>query len=216
MLDGRQGETAIKGTLASPWALDLKAQTMGLGRIAAALVLPNPKGGTLALDAEGRAQFRLDGPGFDARLAGRLDDSRFEAQLGVSGLAPAVVAFDVDIDRIDVDRYRSTADAGAPAPGGATRAPQDLAWLRELQARGRLGVGTLQVAGMEASELRADLRAGGGRLELNPLDARLYQGRAAGSASLVASTPPQLSLKQTLSDISVGPLLQDATGRAAV
>ena len=215
VLDGRQGETAITGTLASPWVLDLQAQTMDLGRIAAALVLPNPKGGTLALDAEGGAQLRLDRPGLDARLAGRLDDSRFDARLGMSGFAPAVYAFDVDIDRIDVDRYRA-AGARASAPGGAAATPQDLAWLRALQASGRLRVGALQVAGMKATDLRLDLRAGGGRLDLNPLAARLNQGRAAGSLALVSDTPPRLVLKQTLSDISLGPLLQDATGRAAL
>ncbi len=77
-------------------------------------------------------------------------------------------------------------------------------------------MGTLKVAGIKANNLRLDLRASGGRLDLSPLDAELYQGRVAGSLSLVAGTPPRLSMKQSLSGISIGPLLKDALGKESL
>ncbi len=107
VLDGKQGDTEIKGTLATPWVVDLKAQTIELSRIAAEFALPNPKGGTLALNATGGASVRLDRDSLEAKLAGRLDESAFNAKFGMSSFTPATYDFDVSIDRIDVDRYRA-------------------------------------------------------------------------------------------------------------
>ncbi len=213
VLGGKQGGTALEGTLTSPWAVDLKAQTLALPRIAAEFALPNPKGGTMALSAHGSASASLNRHSLDAKLSGKLDDSSFDARFGLSRFAPAVVGFDVSIDRIDVDRYRVVA---GPAKDGAAPAPEtpfDLSALRTLDAQGSLRIGALKVAGIQMSALRVDLRADGGRLALDPLDAGLYQGRVAGSLALVASTPPRVTIRQRLSNVSVGPLLKDAFGK---
>lgn len=211
VLGGQQGSTEIKGTLASPWTADLKAQTLTLPRIAAEATLPNPKGGTLALATQGSASVDLARHALDARLAGKLDESRFDARFGMSRFAPAAVSFDLGIDRIDLDRYRA---AAAPEKAGATtETPLDLSALRDLDAKGSLRVGALQVAGVKLSQLRVDLRAAGGRIELDPLAAELYQGRVAGSVALVAARQPRVTVRQKLSNVAVGPLLKDAFGQ---
>ncbi|MFY9509492.1 MAG: AsmA family protein, partial [Rubrivivax sp.] len=92
--------------------------------------------------------------------------------------------------------------------------PLDLSALRDLQASGRLRVGTLQVAQLKLTQLRADLQAGNGQLTLNPLALNLYQGSASGSLQLAAAAVPRVALKQTLSGVAVGPLLQDLMGKA--
>ena len=77
-------------------------------------------------------------------------------------------------------------------------------------------MGALKVSGLQATDLRADLKASGGRLEINPVSAKLYQGSASGSATLTATSPPRFAMRQTLADVRLGPLLQDLTGKAPV
>ncbi|ODV11333.1 MAG: hypothetical protein ABT20_06000 [Rubrivivax sp. SCN 70-15] len=211
MLGGQQGGSPIEGTLTSPWTLDLKALTLALPRIVADLTLPNPKGGTLAFGAQGSASVDLGRHALDARLNGKLDESRFDAKLGMSRFTPPAIGFDLGIDRVDLDRYRA---ATTPAPGGpAAQTPLDLSALKDLDARGSLRVGALQVAGVKLSQLRVDLRAAGGRVELDPLAAELYQGRVAGRVALVAAKAPRVTVQQKLSNVAVGPLLKDAFGK---
>ncbi|MGZ5155949.1 MAG: AsmA family protein [Caldimonas sp.] len=215
-LDGKQGETAIKGRLATPWVIDLNGQTIDLSRIAAEFTLPNPKGGSMALAAAGSAKVGLDKPRLDARLAGKLDESAFDLAIAMSRFSPPVYEVNATIDRIDVDRYRAESRPGQGEAAATSQALPDLSALRELDATGSVRVGTLKAAGIRAGKVHVGLRVNGGRLELNPLDAELYQGRLAGQLSLVAAAPPRLTTKATLSGVSVGPLLKDTLGKASI
>ena len=212
--DGKRGDTAIKGTLATAFSADLKAQVVALTRIAADLALPNPKGGSMALKAGGGVTAMLAKHTLQAGLNGRLDQSEFSAKLGLRSYTPAAWTFDVTIDQIDLDRYRAAPAPGKPgAAPAAAEAPIDASPLRTLDATGSLRVGSLRVANISTRNLRVDVRAARGKVELNPLAADLYQGSVAGSLALEASTPPRLALKQKFTGISIGPLLKDAVGR---
>jgi len=214
-ISARLAGGALEASLSLP-QLDVDAKTIVAPKITAKLSLQRP-GGTLALNASGDAKLSLERHTLEARLAGKLDDSSFDAKIGMSRFSPAAYTFDINIDHIDADRYRSK--AGAPAQSGGAAAPEvplDLSALRELNASGSLRVGALQVAGIKASQLRADLRAAGGKLDLSPLSAELYQGRVAGSLALTASSPPRLAAQQTLTDINIGALLKDALGKSSL
>ncbi|HEY4541811.1 MAG TPA: AsmA family protein [Noviherbaspirillum sp.] len=216
-LSGQQGATPIKGNLSTPLSVDLDKQRIDLAKLVADFTLPNPAGGSLALKTSGQAGVQLDKEAVSAKLAGTLDQSRFDAQLAMNGFAKPAYRFDIDIDKLDVDRYRKpaaagTAKSGAPAKPQAEQAaePIDLSALRELRADGKLRVGALTAAGIKMSNVRVDLRAASGKLELNPLAASLYGGSANGSLSVQATAPARFALRQNLTGIHVGPLLQDA------
>jgi len=53
------------------------------------------------------------------------------------------------------------------------------------------------------------VKAAGGKLDINPLRADLYQGSVKGSA-VVNANNNQISVKQNLSGVQIGPLLRDA------
>ena len=57
--------------------------------------------------------------------------------------------------------------------------------------------------------MRVDLRAKDGKLTVDPLSANLYEGSTKGAISVDANTN-RFAVKQTLSGISIGPLLRDA------
>ncbi len=208
---------ALRAKLAVP-ALEGDTQGLRLPALNASASLPNPKGGTVALKADGKATLHLGAkPGLEAQLAGTLDESRFDAKLSMPTLSPAAYRFDVGIDKLDLDRYRKAESAPAPAAAAsAPEAPLDLSALRTLDAAGSLRVGALQVMNLKLHNLKAELHAAGGQLVLNPLSLDLYQGRASGSLALAAAAMPRVALKQTLADIGLGPLLADLLGKAPV
>jgi AsmA protein len=155
----------------------------------------------------------------DAKLAGQFDESKFSATVGMPRFTPATYTFDAEIDRINVDRYRGTPAAAAPNAPAAPAAPEkplDLSALRDLDASGQLRIGAVQVMNLKLSQVRAGLKAAGGRLALSPLAAELYQGKLSGSATLTAAAPTRVALQQTLEGIAIGPLLKDLTGNDAL
>lgn len=218
-LSGKQGDTAIDGTLATPLTANFKTQLIELSAIDAAFKLPNPGGGSLKLNAAGNVRAALGKQNVAAVLKGKLDESSFDAKLGMQKFSAPAYTFDIDIDRIDADRYQSKS-AGTAAGGGESKAakapaekPIDLSALQGLQASGSLKVGTLKAVNLHLSNVRADLHAAGGKLDINPLAANLYGGSASGSLSAGGGKAPRFSVRQNLAGINVGPLLKDATGK---
>jgi AsmA protein len=215
-LSGKQGDTAIDGSLTTPFSANMKTQLVDLPNIAATFTLPNPGGGALKLNADGKANLDLGKQTLSALLKGKLDDSTFDAKLGLTKFSPAAYTFDIGIDRLDADRYKSKPVAAAAPKPEAAEKPIDLSALRDLHATGSLRIGALQVENIKASNVRLDIRAAGGKVDVNPLSANLYGGTVGGSLSATASTPPRFAVRQNLVGINVGPLLKDAIGKEPI
>jgi AsmA protein len=220
-LDGKQGAHAIGGSLTTPVSVDLKKQMIDLSAIAAAFTLPNPGGGVLKLKADGRAGVDLGKQTLSTVLKGSLDESKFDAKLGLVKFSPLSYTFDIGIDRLDVDRYQAKS-AAKPAPGSASTSPAapekpiDLSALKALNATGSLKIGALTAHNIKASNVRLDLHAANGKADINPLAANLYGGTVAGALSVVASDSPRIDVRQNLTGINIGALLTDATGKKQI
>ncbi|HJV87410.1 MAG TPA: AsmA family protein [Noviherbaspirillum sp.] len=218
-LSGRQGDTALNGSMTTPLSINLATQLIDLPHIAADFVLPNPGGGTLALKAGGNASVRLDKKTMSATLKGSLDQSNFNASLAQNGFSPAAYTFDIGIDQLDLDRYqrKSAPPANAPASKPAKpEAPMDFSALQKLQASGSVRVGALKVQNIRTTNVRFDVRAAGGTLNVRQLTASLYGGSVNGGLAITAGRPVRFALRQTLSGINVGPLLKDAIDKAPI
>ncbi|TMI01981.1 MAG: AsmA family protein [Betaproteobacteria bacterium] len=85
----------------------------------------------------------------------RLDESSIRGKLAMARTAQPSYRFDLDIDRLDLDRYLA---AGENKPDAAV----DLSGLKGLNAQGQLQIGALQVQGLKLSKLKAQLKAAGG------------------------------------------------------
>lgn len=221
-LDAKLGTQPLKVRLTGAIEADTETNALNMPRLEIDAKLPNPKdakAAPLALAAKGTLALKLGDKGrLDAKLAGQFDESRFSATVAMPRLAPAAYTFDAEIDRIDVDRYLGHGSGGSatPAAGAGPDKPLDLSALRDLDASGQLRIGALQALNLKASQVRAGVRAGAGRLTLSPLTAELYQGRLAGSASVSATTPVRVALQQNLEGIAIGPLLKDLSGNDAL
>jgi AsmA protein len=206
---GKQGENALNGKLTSPVKGNLDQLQLALPAIVANLAVANPKlpnGGFKAnLSGDAGANIKQENASFNGAL--RVDDSTIKAKLGMHGFASPAYTFDVDIDRLDADRYL------APKPAKAEpEKPLDLSALKTLNATGILRIGSLKFSNVKSSNIRLDLRAANGKLDAAPVSANLYQGALAGSVSVNATTS-QFAVKQKLANVSVGPLIKDLANK---
>ena len=222
-LDAKQGDLAVQGKIGTPVTLSLETQQIQLPGIAGDLTVSGTDvpGKSLKAAVKGGARADWGKRNANAELAVKLDESNIQAKLGVANWAQPAVSFDLVADRLNVDRYLppekpapAAGGAGKPGAGGgaATEQPIDLAGLKTLNATGNVKVGALQVQNIKAENVAAGIKAAGGRLDVSPLSANLYQGTLAGAAAVNANNN-SFTVKQTLAGVSVGPLLRDAANK---
>jgi AsmA protein len=217
-LDARQDDSAVKGTLSTPLMGDLQAKSFQLPGVAGRFTVTSPAipQKTLQVPVNGSVRGDIGKEAVSADLATKFDESDVKAKLAMAGFGAPAYDFDVVIDRLNVDQYlppdkpaTGTSASAKQAPAKQTEEPIDLSALKGLDIDGSMKIGQLQVNNIKASNVRMDLRAKGGKLSVNPLAASLYQGSLKGSASVDANTNRYV-VKQTLSGVSLGPLLRDA------
>lgn len=168
-----------------------------------------PVSGTLRADLEKQTA--------QADIKAKIDDTALEGRLGLAKFTPPAYRFDVNIDRLNLDRYfppEKKAVAGAPekkaekGDAGNTDTPVDLSGLKGLDASGRLQVGALQARGLKLANVKAEMRAANGRVEVAPHSADLYGGSVSGALSAQADGN-RIAVKEKLTKVSIGPLLRD-------
>ncbi len=222
-LDAKQGDLAVQGKIGTPVTLSLESRQIQLPGIAGDLTVSGPDvpGKSLKAAVKGGARADWGKRNANAELAVKLDESNIQAKLGVANWAQPAVSFDLVADRLNVDRYFPPAKPAPALAGGAGKSgggaageekPIDLAALKTLNATGSVKVGALQVRNIKADNVAAGIKAAGGRLDVNPISASLYQGTLAGTGAVNANNN-SYAVKQTLAGVSVGPLLRDAAGK---
>lgn len=186
------GQRQVGLRLASPLSVRLAGPVITLSgfegevkvddRAVAPEPLTLPYGGELKADigAESVAlTLRVDAP-----------DTKLNAKADVTGFARPRVRFDLDADRIDVDRYLPPAGAdpgAAPQAGGGTGGdslfagvddiPIDLSALEGLDLAGKARIGELKASGLTVSSIAASLKAADSAFMLESMTAQLYGGR---------------------------------------
>ena len=165
-----------------------------------------PVSGSLRADLEKQT--------LNADLVSKFDESNIQAKLGLARFSPPSYIFDINVDRLNVDRYFPPEPAAQPAPAQKPAAqqpeadtPVDLSALKDLNANGRLQVGSLQAKGLKLANVKAEVKAANGRLDVAPHSANLYEGSVAGSLS--AQADGRIAVKENLNGVAVGPLLRD-------
>jgi AsmA protein len=146
-------------------------------------------------------------------FAVKLDESQIKGSFGISRFAKPIYHFDVDIDKLDADRYiakSETKPATETAGRPAADTPIDLSALKSINADGELRIGWLNLANVKSTNVRIKLKADDGVAKLAPFSANLYEGAMNGSLQVDARATPQIAFKQNMTGIAIGPLLVDA------
>ncbi len=160
----------------------------------------------------------------------RLDDTNLTFALQASQFDRPDLKFDLDLDRIDLNRYlppESDQGANTPQAGTGKQAgspdkaskesapPQtDYTALRRLILDGRLKSGTLIIGKSSLTDLQLAVKAKNGLLRIDPFSLTAYQGSISGSGLIdVKGKVPASSVEMQIRDLQLAPLVQAQTGK---
>lgn len=212
-LDARQGETTVKGNLASALSANLEKQTVELPAFSGELNVANPQMPmkSVKLPLTGGLRADIDGQTAALHANTQFDESKIAAKVNISRFSPLALGFDLDIDRLNVDKYLppKPAAAGGKEADKAPEKPLDFSAIKRLNASGVVKIGQLQVSNVKASNVRLEVKAAGGKLDVAPLTANLYDGSMNGALSVNANNN-HVALKNNLANVNINPLMKDA------
>ena len=207
-----QADQSFRLKLSTPLAGNMSTQQFDLSNLDIAMSatgdkLPNK---SISSTMKGNVQLNTKKQIVQANLSGGLLQSQLRAKLGVNGFAQPAIHFDVDVDQLDADLYLPKKTAETAAPSNAPEQPLDLSALRTLNLDGSLRIGSLKAANVKVKQLRIDVQAHKGIVNVSPLSAELYQGSTSGSISINAQDTPAIVIKQTLTGVDIAQLGKDA------
>ena len=141
----------------------------------------------------------------------KLDDTTMRGMLGVADFAAKALRFDLNVDRINADRYlprrpRSRPQKDAKEP--PTEIPVEM--LRKLNARGQLRVGEAIFAGIKFTKLRLGVNAREGKARFYPSEASMYGGQYRGDIGIDSTgNVARVTLDEHVSGVNFAPLFKD-------
>jgi AsmA protein len=210
----KQPEQSFNVKFSSPVTGSIEAQQFNLSDIKLALnatgdKLPNK---SISSELKGKAQADLGRQNIEANLAGGLLQSQIKATLAIKNFNVPMIRYDLDIDQFDADPYLPKKTAAAEKDKSKkpeAEQPLDLSALKTLNLEGSLRIGSLKAANIKVAQLRVDVKAKNGMLNIAPLSAKLYQGSIEGKASINAVTSG-IAINEKLTGIDISPLMKDA------
>ena len=150
-----------------------------------------------------------------------LDDTTLKGNLAVSDFAHPAAEFNLNIDKLDADRYLPPAAKGnnkQPAKDQeAAKLPVET--LRTLNANGKLHIGHFVFSNIRMNNVNLALTGKDGIVKLDPITAALYRGTHTGDITINArdkAKPPRLTINTALKNVQIEPLLVDVTGKKKV
>jgi AsmA protein len=148
-----------------------------------------------------------------------LDDSKLSFAATATEFSKPNLAFDLNLDHIDIDRYlppKAPAAAGQPADAkpAAPRRQTDYGPLRTLVLNGTAKIGKLSVNQAKLEDVNLKVTARDGILSLDPFAMKLYQGTVSGKSVVnVKGASPVTDLQLTVDKLQVNPLLKNLAGK---
>ncbi len=150
----------------------------------------------------------------------RLDESTLTFNLDTKQFEKPVLSFNLDLDRIDLDRYlppqpeakekRRPGKRAEKKPAEKPSVKPDYTPLRKLVMDGTVRVGKLKVRGANVSDVNLKIRAKDGILRVDPFSMNLYEGSLKGQVTMnVQKDTPKIETAQRLESVKAGPLLKD-------
>jgi AsmA protein len=171
----------------------------------------------------------LDRVGFKSRIRGsakavslsegalELDESKLDFSATIKDFSKPDLAFDLNLDKIDLDRYMAppsekTDNQAGEAQKGKTAGSEktDYSPLRKLILDGKARVGMLKAQGMTIQDINLKVTGRNGVIQLDPLLAKLYQGTLSVKGTIdVRQNVPRTAIDFQTESVQVGPLLRD-------
>ena len=152
-----------------------------------------------------------------AGLDFRLDDTHLTGQAAIKDFKSQALSFDLDVDKVDADRYLPPQQAGTPDKPreevDVDKIGVPLRTLRSLDVDGHLHVGEFTLLNTRTNDFDMGLSAHDGLVTIKPLSAVLYSGSLKGDMTVDAreanGDSPIVSENLILSGVQVAGLARD-------
>ncbi len=139
------------------------------------------------------------------------DESTLNFSLNASEFSRPNLAFDLNLDQINLDRYLPPKSEQQPAIEKSTqKKAKDYQPLRKLILDGRIKIGQLVANKAKIQDLFLQIKAKNGIFNLDPLKLAMYQGNVSARGNFnVQTNTPKSSVNLNVENIQAGPLLRD-------
>ena len=160
------------------------------------------------------------------KLSVVLDQTTLNGSFAVTDFAKQDITFDLNIDKIDVDRYlpptlekpkdqnkdkKKTPATPKAAATDVKKLPVEL--LQNLKLKGAISVDELKISNATMQKATASIQARNGDIQIDPIKMNLYEGKYQGAIRLDAKNNILAAdLGMNLTDIKLRPFLQDIAG----
>ena len=141
-----------------------------------------------------------------------LDESTLNFSLKASDFSRPNLAFDMNLDQINLDRYLppKSEQQAQPAEKTAPQKAADYGPLRKLILDGRIKIGQLVASRAKINDLLVQIKAQNGIFNLDPLQLAMYQGNLNGKGNFnVQTQTPKSNMSLNVAGVQAGPLLRD-------
>ena len=147
----------------------------------------------------------------------KLDDSALTGTVSIKNFKTRALAFNLNVDQINADRYLPPQKAATPAkprePTDINKISLPVRTLRSLNLGGQLHIGQFTMLNTQSSDVSVSVNAAKGVVQINPISAQLYGGTLKGGVHIDASSDtPIVTEDLSLQGIQAGGLVQDLFG----
>jgi AsmA protein len=184
-ISGKQGARSLAGKLSSPFSGNLETLVFDLPKLVGAVEIKDPAlpGGAMKASFAVDAHADIKQEKADVKLDANIDGSRLNGKLAVAGFDKPVVNFDLNADRLDLNKILGQPKATAPSKPQAAK-PADLSALKDVLAQGSLNVGAIAYDKYRISNLAMAIKADGKTLTVSPLSLKLDDSQIRGSLGI--------------------------------
>ena len=236
----QQGDQHVQINMTSPASWHVFEERGNLSAMRGDVRIEHPAlpGGTFEFPFIGSMAADLPKSDIRSELDAVLSGSKLSFRVGVTQLERPQIDFDLQADQLDFNTLFPAAahvvQPGSPAAAESKQAPEqqaeepaqqaaaappepervrtwNLAPLRNVDLRGKVEVGRLQVQRLEAEQVRFDVRAADGKMEVKNIQAELYEGKLNGQLSATADN--QMALDLSAAGVALEPFMEAATGQ---
>jgi AsmA protein len=140
-------------------------------------------------------------------------NGKFKASLaGIPNLE-----YDVNISDIDLDKILEGTESSTEVKNAEESQAIDLTWMKSFNAKGLLTIKSVKANNLTVSNIRFPMELKNSLMQLNPINAELYEGALLANIVLNAkNTVPAFSFKSTLKDVQALPLVKDLMAKEVI
>ena len=143
------------------------------------------------------------------------DESTFKGKLKVVNFDYPKLAFDFQVDRLNLDDYTPEGEPAGGAASGAEESDLSVDLFRGFTGGGDFRIAHLIVAGLTATDVSMKMSSDGKSVRFSPVNASFYGGEHEGDIKIDASgTRPLLTANHGLTGVQTKGLLNDLMGSA--